>query len=96
MVKRYSEAADQRRRRVAFFQVRKWRKSGRRVAMLDDTTITRLPLDTKAWHQGYVAGRRGRTGDANPYPAGTAEAQAWQFGFSTGRLKPLRSVKVDC
>jgi hypothetical protein len=55
-----------------------------------------FPLDSKAWHQSYVAGRRGVTADANPHLAATAEAQAWQLGWRIGLTKPLRSAPMDC
>ena len=56
----------------------------------EQATIIRLPLDGKAWHEGYLAGRGNLTREANPYAIGTAEAQAWQLGLSIGRLKHLR------
>ena len=62
---------------------------------MSDTTISRMPLDSKAWHRGYVAGRRDLTTDSNPYFVGTAEAQAWQLGRSVGRMKLLRPETVN-
>ena len=54
--------------------------------------ITRIPLDTSALRQGYLAGRRGITGEANPYQAGTHEALAWGIGWVKGEKKQLRVV----
>jgi hypothetical protein len=64
--------------------------------MMDDhTSMTRVPLNTQAWHQGYVAGRRGLMNDSNPFPVATAEAIAWKLGWSAGRMKPVRMVVAD-
>jgi hypothetical protein len=41
---------------------------------------------------GYAAGQRGLTLDANPYPVGTAEAQAWQYGLIEGRAQTVKVV----
>jgi hypothetical protein len=61
----------------------------------EHTTLTRAPLATAAWHQGYVAGRRGIMNDCNPFPVATAEALAWSLGWSSGRMKPVRAVVPD-
>jgi hypothetical protein len=61
--------------------------------MSDDATITRLPLDQKAWREGYIAGRFCSTGGANPYPIGSFEAQSWLMALAAGRTKPLRLVR---
>ena len=63
-----------------------------RAAMDDDTTITRIRLDPTALREGYRAGRRGLTGEANPYQVGTHEAIAWQLGLAEGRTKRLKPV----
>jgi len=55
--------------------------------MSDDATNIRVVLAENAWQEGYAAGRRNLTLDANPYPIGTAEAQAWQYGLIEGRAK---------
>jgi len=34
---------------------------------MSDTRITRIPLDPTALREGYLAGRRGITDEANPY-----------------------------
>jgi ribosome modulation factor len=62
----------------------------------DDTSTTRVPLNTEAWHQGYVAGRRGLMNDSNPFPIATAEALAWNLGWSAGRMKRVRVVVDEC
>ena len=59
---------------------------------MSDTRITRIPLDPKALREGYLAGRRGITGEANPYQVGTHEALAWGIGWVTGQKKQLRVV----
>jgi hypothetical protein len=64
--------------------------------MSDDTSIIRFPRNFKAWHEGYAAGRRGVTAEANLYPVATAEGKAWRLGWGIGRTKPLRSVPADC
>jgi hypothetical protein len=78
-------------------QVRNDCKSDSRVAMSNHTSmITRLPLDDKARQEGYRAGRRGRTGAANPYPLGAPEAEAWILGLADGQKRPpLRAVTGD-
>jgi hypothetical protein len=60
--------------------------------MSDDTTITRIPLDSAIRREGYLAGRRGRLPDDNPYPVATREALAWGIGFVEGRRKRLTVV----
>jgi ribosome modulation factor len=60
--------------------------------MTRDDTITRIPLDPKARHEGYLAGRRGQTADDNPYQVGTREALAWGIGQMDGRTKRLEIV----
>jgi ribosome modulation factor len=62
---------------------------------MSDTTITRIPLDAKARREGYLAGRRGLSGEVNPYQPGTREALAWQIGLVDGRTKRLRIVDSD-
>ena len=49
--------------------------------------------ETRAWAEGYAAGRRGVTASANPYPSGTAEAAEWIVGLSAGNKHGLRVVK---
>ena len=61
----------------------------------DHTTMTRVSFQTKAWHQGYVAGRRGLMNECNPFRVATAEALAWNLGWSAGRMKPVRAFVVD-
>ena len=61
-------------------------------AMSEDATITRIVLDAAIWREGYIAGRCGRELEANPYPACTLKARAWQVGHAEGRKKPLRLV----
>jgi hypothetical protein len=46
----------------------------------------------QARHEGYLAGRRGRTGAANPYEGDTPEARAWLVGLLDGRTKRLNIV----
>jgi len=59
---------------------------------MSDTRITRIPLDATALREGYLAGRRGITSEANPYQVGTREALAWGIGWVTGQKKQLRVV----
>jgi hypothetical protein len=58
----------------------------------DDQTISRTPIDDKAYREGYVAGRRGKGLETNPYPVTSAEAQSWQLGQVTGQRTTLRPV----
>ena len=58
--------------------------------MPDDATNIRMVLAEKPWQEGYAAGRRGLTLDANPYHVATTEAQAWQYGLIEGRAKSLK------
>jgi ribosome modulation factor len=60
--------------------------------MSDDATNIRVVLAEKAWQEGYAAGQRGLTLDANPYHVGTAEAQAWQYGLIEGRTQTVKVV----
>ena len=60
--------------------------------MSDDATNIRVVLAERAWQEGYAAGQRGLTLDANPYHVGTAEAQAWQYGLIEGRAKRPKVV----
>jgi ribosome modulation factor len=53
------------------------------------TNICFLSLE-RARQEGYVAGRRGLSEDANPYESGSDQARAWKFGLINGRNKPLR------
>jgi len=50
--------------------------------MSEDATITRIVFDAAIWREGYYAGRRGRELEANPYPARTLKARAWQVGHA--------------
>jgi ribosome modulation factor len=59
---------------------------------MSDTRITRIPFDATALREGYFAGRRGITREANPYQVGTHEALAWGIGWVTGQKKQLRVV----
>ena len=54
--------------------------------------ITWAPLDATVLREGYLAGRRGITGEANPYQIGTREALAWGIGWGAGLKKQLRVV----
>jgi hypothetical protein len=49
-----------------------------------------LTLKTKAWQEGYAAGRRGL--GTNPYPVGSVKASAWEAGFFEGQTKRLAVV----
>ena len=57
--------------------------------------VTWKPLDPTLLRDGYLAGRRGLTGEANPYMVGTREALAWGIGWATGVRKQLRVVDND-
>jgi hypothetical protein len=59
---------------------------------MSDTRIAQIPWDPTALREGYLAGRRGITGEANPYQVGTHEALAWGIGWVTGQKKQLRVV----
>jgi hypothetical protein len=56
----------------------------RSLTVMPDTRITRTPLDPRALREGFLAGRRGITGEANPYQVGTHEA-LWQKKAASGR-----------
>jgi hypothetical protein len=58
----------------------------------EDHTISRTPIDEKAYREGYTAGRRGKGLEVNPYPIASAEAQSWQLGQVTGQRTALRPV----
>jgi ribosome modulation factor len=58
-----------------------------------DTKIARIPRDTKARREGYLAGRRGRTGAANPYRGDSRAAREWLMGLLDGRARRLKTVE---
>jgi ribosome modulation factor len=45
------------------------------------------PLDSRAFDEGYHAGRRGLAVADNPYPEATHQGIAWVIGFADGRRK---------
>lgn len=49
-------------------------------------------LDTRAWSEGYAAGRRGLTASSNPHPFGSVAATEWLNGLAAGRVRRLRVV----
>jgi hypothetical protein len=49
-----------------------------------------LTLKTKAWLEGYAAGRRGFS--ENPYPVGSVKASAWKAGLFEGLSRRLAVV----
>ena len=51
-----------------------------------------VPLDAVALREGYLAGRRNKTDDDNPYQAGTREGLAWSVGLIRGHRKRLLLV----
>jgi len=57
-----------------------------------DTKIVRIPRDTKARCEGYLAGRRGLTGEANPYKGDSRAARDWVMGLLDGRTRRLEVV----
>jgi hypothetical protein len=59
---------------------------------MSDTRITRIPFDATALREGYLAGRRGITGEANPHKVGSHKALAWGIGWVKGQKKQLRVV----
>ena len=54
-----------------------------------DTKVIRIPRDTKARREGYLAGRRGCTGKDNPYQGDTRESRDWVMGLLDGRCRQL-------
>ena len=58
--------------------------------------VTWRPLDPTLLREGYLAGRRGLAGEANPYMVGTREALAWGIGWAKGQEKQLHLVDGDC
>ena len=57
--------------------------------------VTWRPLDPTLLREGYLAGRRGLAGEANPYMVGTREALAWGIGWAKGQEKQLHVVDGD-
>ena len=57
-----------------------------------DTKVVRIPRETKARREGYLAGRHGLTGDANPYRGDSRAARDWLMGLLDGRTKRLEIV----
>ena len=60
---------------------------------MSDANLKSTILLTQARHEGYLAGRRGRTGAANPYDGDTRQARAWLMGLLDGRTKRLTLVE---
>ena len=54
------------------------------------TDTGRVVLDAKAWQEGFAGGRRGLTGNANPYSPGSDAALAWQSGMIEGHTTRLQ------
>jgi hypothetical protein len=67
-------------------QVRKPVESGSRAVMTAATSVTR------AWSEGYAAGRRGLTAASNPHPMGSVAATDWLNGLAAGRVRHLRVI----
>jgi hypothetical protein len=61
--------------------------------MSDTRSSSPILSDTEAWHKGYLAGRRGRTGADNPYEIDSREARAWIMGLLDGRTRQLTIVR---
>ena len=57
-----------------------------------DTKIARIPRDTKARREGYLAGRRGRAATDNPYRRDSQAALEWLMGLVDGRGRRLKAV----
>ena len=57
-----------------------------------DTKVVRIPRETKSRREGYLAGRHGLTGDANPYRRDSRSARDWLMGLLDGRTKRLEIV----
>ena len=57
-----------------------------------DTKVVRIPRDTKARREGYLAGRHGLTADVNPYHGDSRAARDWLIGLLDGRSKRLEIV----
>jgi len=49
-------------------------------------------LVSEEWLEGKDARRDGLGLDANPYPSGTRDANAWNRGWSTA---PVRSIRAE-
>jgi hypothetical protein len=60
-----------------------------------NTNVTRIPRDTKARHESYLAERRGLTGADNPYPGDSRAARDWLMGLLDGRARRLNIVDGD-
>jgi hypothetical protein len=57
-----------------------------------DTKVVRIPRETKARREGYLAGRHGLTAGANPYDGDSRAARDWLMGLLDGRTKRLEIV----
>ena len=55
--------------------------------------MPRVPRDTDARREGYLAGRRGQSAGTNPYPRDSARALQWIMGLVEGRGKRLKMVR---
>jgi len=57
------------------------------------STDEKAQLHREAYRKGYLAGRRGCTGDDNPYENDSREARAWIMGLLDGRQRQLTVVQ---
>jgi hypothetical protein len=64
---------------------------------MSDIDANLLPIfrNSKACREGYLAGRRGRTGVDNPYEGETREACAWLMGMLDGSMRRLRIIRDE-
>ena len=62
---------------------------------MSDADVLPIFRDSKALREGYLAGRRGRTGADNPYEGKTREACAWLTGMLYGSMKRLKIVAIS-
>ena len=60
-----------------------------------DIKVVRIPRDTKARREGYLAGRHGLTADANPYDGDSRAARDWLMGLLDGRTRQLTVATDD-
>ena len=59
-----------------------------------ETNRGRIPRDTEARREGYLAGRRGRPPTDNPYRRESRLALEWLIGLRDGRSRRLTMVSL--
>ena len=80
---------------VANFRCDRAANQIRGLAMFDARRRTHLLPLSRAWHDGYAAGRSGLVAAANPYRGAPRQALAWLLGMIEGQFKRLMPMEYN-